>query len=200
MTSTAILCCATPRAWFEAALADLPSLLVDHASCEKKAASTALSLMFAYAEDLELGRALARLAREELKHYEQVLGQLQARAVPYRRQAPSRYAHELRAGLAREEPERRLDLLLIAALIEARSAERFAGLIPSLDPPLRDFYAGLEHAETRHEGLYREFAMRYARRMGLDLAKHLQALAGREAELILAPDTELRFHSGVPIR
>ncbi len=61
----------TPAAWVERACESPDVLLMDHANCEKKAASTALSLMFAYAEDLDLTDKMSRLAREELRHYEQ---------------------------------------------------------------------------------------------------------------------------------
>ena len=73
---------ATPRAWAEAAVRQWQLLLVDHANCEKKAASTALALMFAYPEDRGLGLAMARLAREELRHFEQVQKLMQQLAVP----------------------------------------------------------------------------------------------------------------------
>ena len=189
----------TPAAWFEAAARDLGTLLIDHANCEKKAASTAVGLMFAYAGDLALGLALARLAREELRHYEQVLRQLRAQRLPWRRLGPARYAAELRRWVARTEPQRRLDLLLTAALIEARSCERFAGLAPRLPAPLGGFYAGLAAAEARHRHLYLGLAAAHARACSLECAASLAALATREAELVTRPDCELRFHSGPPV-
>ena len=76
----------------EAALQSLEVLLVDHANCEKKAASTALGLMFQYADDTALGLSLARLAREELRHYEPVLGLMAKREVRYARLPPGRSA------------------------------------------------------------------------------------------------------------
>ncbi len=188
----------TPERWFEAAAAELPLLLIDHANCEKKAASTALGLMFAYADDARLSLALARLAREELRHYEQVVRLMGSLGVEYRRLAPARSAGELRRALATAEPARRLDLLLVGALIEARSCERFHGLAPRLPAPVGEFYAGLEAAEARHAGLYLELAAPYARRQGLDLAARLGALAALEAELATRPDAAFRFHSGPP--
>jgi tRNA-(ms[2]io[6]A)-hydroxylase len=191
-----LLLAPTPPAWFDAAPAHLPELLLDHANCEKKAASTALALMFAYADDFVLTRQLSRLAREELRHFEQVQKYLDSGDVAYRRLKPSRYAEGLRKAVASTEPGRRLDLLLCGALIEARSCERFAGLAPGLDEPLAGFYNGLRESEARHFLLYLDLARTHAQRHGLDLESSLEALACVEAELATAPDTQFRFHSG----
>jgi tRNA-(ms[2]io[6]A)-hydroxylase len=188
----------TPDAWFEAAVADLPTLLLDHANCEKKAASTALALMFAYADDATLCRQLSRLAREELRHFEQVERLLAESGVGHRRLAPSRYAESLRRVVAQREPHRKLDLLLVGALIELRSCERFTGLVPRLPPPLAAFYAQLLASEARHGSLYLGAARRHAAEHGLDADERLAALAELEAGLATAPDRELRFHSGPP--
>jgi tRNA-(ms[2]io[6]A)-hydroxylase len=94
--SLAPLLAPTPAAWVEAAVAQWPQLLADHANCEKKAASTALALMFAYPEDRALATRLSRLAREELRHFEQVDKLMQQHAVPYLRVKPGRYAAGLR--------------------------------------------------------------------------------------------------------
>jgi len=194
----AILKSVTPEAWFEAAVHDLPTLLVDHANCEKKAASTALGLMFSYAEDETLGRQLSRLAREELRHYEQVLALMQGLGIPYARLSPGRYAGRLRAHLRSHEPERKLDLLLIGALIEARSAERFEGLIPRLPEAVATCYRSLSAAEARHKNLYEALATAHAESAGLEVTERLSVLAALEAELAVSPDRELRFHSGPP--
>ncbi len=188
----------TPMAWFEAAETSLEILLVDHANCEKKAASTALGLMFSYADDTALGLSLARLAREELRHYEQVVGLLARLGIPYRRLSPSRYAAELRRALITHEPHRRLDLLIVGALIEARSSERFHGLLPRLPGEVAKFYEGLEAAEARHTTLYLSLAQRHAASSGLDLELRYAELAACEAELATRPDREFRFHSGPP--
>ena len=191
-----ILTAATPAGWVEDALAHLPELLQDHANCEKKAASTALALMFAYPEDRALGAALSRLAREELRHFEQVTRAMAALEVPYVRQRPGRYAQRLRAAVATSDPARKLDLLLTGALIEARSAERFGLLAPRLPPPLARLYADLAGAEARHFTLYFGFARDAAPR---EWAMRLAALALQEAQLATEPDVVLRFHSG-PLR
>jgi tRNA-(ms[2]io[6]A)-hydroxylase len=198
LAQKSLLLAPTPLAWFDAAVLRWRELLLDHASCEKKAASTALSLLFAYAEDFELGRELARLAREELRHYEQVLSFMRELAIPYTRQVPGRYAAGLRLGIASREPKRRLDVLLVGALIEARSAERFAGLSSRLPAPLGPFYRGLAAAEARHGSLYLAAAHRHAATAGLEIGVQLAALASREAALATEPDPEFRFHSGPP--
>jgi tRNA 2-(methylsulfanyl)-N6-isopentenyladenosine37 hydroxylase len=185
---------ATDPRWYQLAVERWQDLLLDHANCEKKAASTALALMFSYPEDFELADRMSRLAREELRHFELVQQRLKALAVPFRRLGPSRYAEGLRKSLRRTEPERRVDLLLTGALIEARSHERFLGLIPQLGEPLGPFYASLAAAESRHAGLY----LRLAEKRGANVAARLEALAVIEAELAVSPDPEFRFHSGTP--
>lgn len=185
---------ATDPRWFALAVERWQDLLIDHANCEKKAASTALSLMFAYPEDFELADRLSRLAREELRHFELVQQKLKVLQVPFRRLSPSRYAEGLRKALRRTAAERRIDLLLTGALIEARSHERFIGLIPLLGEPLGPFYDSLAAAESRHASLY----LKLAEKRGEGTGARLQQLAAIEAELAVAPDPEFRFHSGTP--
>jgi tRNA-(ms[2]io[6]A)-hydroxylase len=184
----------TDPAWFEAAVLRVDELLIDHANCEKKAASTALSIMFAYPEDFELADRMSRLAREELRHFELVQQKITQLGVEFRRLSPSRYAEGLRRALRRAEPGRRVDLLVCGALIEARSHERFVGLVERLPAPLAEFYSSLAAAESRHAGLY----LRLADRRGSDAASRLQQLAAVEAELATSPDPQFRFHSGTP--
>jgi tRNA-(ms[2]io[6]A)-hydroxylase len=189
----AILLAPTPLAWVADALAQRDALLLDHANCEKKAASTALALMFAYPEDVPLSLALAQLAREELRHYAQVTRAMRALGVPFVRTRPGRYALELRRAVRSGEPERKLDLLLVSALIEARSAERFGLLAPQLAAPLARLYANLGSAEARHFELYLGFARACAPH---EWQARLRQLAAREAQLATTPDRALRFHSG----
>jgi len=193
-----ILATPTPERWFAAARAQRETLLVDHANCEKKAASSALGLMFAYADDTPLGLALSRLAREELRHYEQVVRLMRELGVHYGRLSPSRYAAGLRSALRTGEPQRKLDLMLCGALIEARSCERFHGLVPRLEPRIAEFYRGLEAAEARHESLYLDLARRHGAVTGIDADARLVELAAVEAELVTSADPQFRFHSGVP--
>jgi tRNA-(ms[2]io[6]A)-hydroxylase len=191
----------TPERWLQAAIEGWSEILLDHACCEKKAASSALALIFAYPESERQNLALAGLAREELRHFEQVSRMMQRLSVPFRRLHPGRYAAGLRAALSTREPLRRLDLMLAGAIIEARSCERFGLLAPRLPSPLGDFYADLERAEARHGELYLEFAAEAAGGHGaeaLDWRQRLQELAAIESQLISAEDPQLRFHSGPP--
>jgi tRNA-(ms[2]io[6]A)-hydroxylase len=137
---------------------------------------------------------MSKLAREELRHFELVQQQLVSLGVRFRRLSPSRYAEGLRRALRRDEPGRRVDLLLCGALIEARSYERFTGLVERLPAPLAAFYDSLAASEARHAGLYQ----RLAARDGVPVAGRLAELAAVEAELATAPDAEFRFHSGTP--
>ena len=118
----------SPDAWLDAALADLPTLLLDHAECEKKAAGSALSLIYRYGDRSAICTAAARFVREELRHFEMVARLLRVRGIAYRRLAPARYAGALRSVVRNSEPARLVDTLLVAAFIEARSCERFGRL------------------------------------------------------------------------
>jgi tRNA-(ms[2]io[6]A)-hydroxylase len=193
----AMLLAATTQRWYDAAVERWRELLVDHANCEKKAASTALSLMFTYAEDMQLTERMSRLAREELRHFEQVQKYMRELQVPFARLAPSRYAEGLRRAVRGHEPHRLLDLLLCGALIEARSCERFVGLAPRLPSPLGDFYGGLAQSEARHQSLYLRLAEQRAG--DVDWLQRLAELAAVEAELATSPDPQFRFHSGTPL-
>lgn len=201
MSKAVPLLAETSSAWVQEAVRRWPELLVDHANCEKKAASTALALMFAYPEDRKLAQRLSRLAREELRHFEQVDRLMQSLGVAFGRQKPGRYAQGLRAELSSAEPARKLDLLLMGALIEARSCERFKKLADpasGLPEEVSSLYRGLEASEARHFELYLDLAERESAKSALDWQSRLQVLARREAELATEPDAEFRFHSGTP--
>ena len=192
----AFLPCATPRAWVDWALQNPELLLVDHANCEKKAASTALNLMYRYVGHPELLNKLSRLAREELRHFEQVIAIMQERDIDYPQLSASRYAAGLRAEVRTSEPGRLVDTLLIGAIIEARSCERFAALAGELDEELAAFYHSLLKSEARHFMDYLALAQELA--PDGDIDGRLPVLLERERELIESPDTDFRFHSGVP--
>lgn len=187
----------TPAAWVEGARARLPDILVDHANCERKAAATALSLMTRYPDRPALVRRLSRLAREELRHFEQVQAILADRGLARRRVSASRYASGLKAAAAREEPRRLVDQLLIGAFIEARSCERFALLAPHLETPLDSFYRGLLAAEARHFLQYLDLARQHRGALSADeLDDRIDELRRHENRLIAEPDEAVRFHSG----
>ena len=192
----AFLPCRTPDTWLAAALQpdQEPTLLIDHANCEKKAAATALALMHRYTNNPVLLNKMSRLAREELRHFEQVIKIMAARDITYEPLSASRYAQGLHKGVRRQEPGRLIDALIVGALIEARSCERFARLAPELDTELGDFYFSLLKSEARHYSDYLRLAETLA--SDEDLTDRLEYFRGLEAELVESEDTEFRFHSG----
>ena len=115
--------CATPEACLQEALLHQDLLLIDHANCEKKAASTALNLMYRYVEHPDLLQQLSRLAREELRHFEQVLELMQSRGIEYQQISSARYAGELRKDVRTFEPARLSDILIVSAIVEAFDGE-----------------------------------------------------------------------------
>lgn len=187
--------CQTPDAWIQWALANPEILLIDHAHCEKKAASTALNLMFRYVDRPELLDALSQLAREELLHFEQVVGIMRERDVQYDHLTPSRYAGGLREHMRTTEPARLVDVLIIGAFIEARSCERFAALAPHVDEQLGKYYRFLLKSESRHFEDYLSLAQRYAQE---DITDRVAFFREKEQALIESEDEAFRFHSGVP--
>ncbi|WP_347329694.1 tRNA-(ms[2]io[6]A)-hydroxylase [Marinimicrobium locisalis] len=193
---TDFLQCETPDAWVTWALNNEPLLLLDHANCEKKAASTALTLMYRYVGDYEMMHKMSRLAREELRHYEQVMSLMQKRDIAYGQISPSRYASELRQPIRTHEPGRYVDTLIVGAIIEARSCERFAKLAPHLDEELQGFYLSLLKSEARHFQDYLKLAQKASGETAIQ--PRVDEFLALEKTLIESPDDTFRFHSGVP--
>jgi tRNA-(ms[2]io[6]A)-hydroxylase len=186
--------CATPDRWIENALENQSLMLIDHANCEKKAASTALSLINRYTDNFELLNKMSRLAREEMRHFEQVIALMKRRKIPYEHVSASRYAAGLRDLARKEDPAKLIDVLIIGAFIEARSCERFALLAPHLDAELEKFYLSLLKSEARHYQDYLKLAKTVVGDQSID--DRIELIAGRERELIESADTQFRFHSG----
>ncbi|MEL6344385.1 MAG: tRNA-(ms[2]io[6]A)-hydroxylase [Myxococcota bacterium] len=186
--------------WLNEALADLDAVLLDHAHCEKKAASMAVNFLFRYPEHAQMMAPLSALAREELRHFEQMLQTLTARGVPFARQHPSKYASQLVRGVRQQEPHRMMDLMLCAALIEARSCERmkilqsaFAPQGPSPDSALYRLYGGLLACEARHHHTYVDMALSAFPRDAV--FERLEELSRHEAEIIAVGEPDARMHS-----
>jgi tRNA-(ms[2]io[6]A)-hydroxylase len=188
--------CPTPKEWIEAALDNQELMLIDHGNCEKKAAGSALQLMFRYSERVALMDKMSRLAREELRHFEQVLSLIKQRGIQLHNVTASRYAGGLKPLVRSHEPHRLADSLVVGAFIEARSCERFAALAPRLDVELGKFYNGLLNSERRHFQDYLKLAYLYSDRESVD--KFAEKVRAKEQELISSPDPEFRFHSGLP--
>ena len=180
--------------WLERVLGDLDLLLLDHAHCEKKAAGTALRLVFRYPQQRGLAAPLSRLAREELVHFEQVVERIEARGRNFGPLRAAPYAARLRAEVRTAEPERLLDTLLVCALIEARSCERFRLLAAAApEPALGEFYAGLLASEARHRGAYVALAERVA--PAAEVSARYAQLAEREAAVLAEGPAWVRMHS-----
>ena len=190
---------ATPEEWVDEACRRIPELLLDHANCELKAASTALGFLYRYPDRTGLVQRMSRLAREELRHFEQVRSIMQDMNVPFDRLTASRYAGGLRAAVRDDEPHKLLDLLLVGALIEARSCERFAKLAPHLPSKLGKFYNGLLASEARHFKHYIALAKTECEVSDDEVEARLTELKQLEANLITDPDPQFRFHSGTPL-
>lgn len=184
----------TPVSWARHAESQIDDLLLDHAHCEKKAAGAAVRMLFRYPQHSFLQQPMAALAGEELAHYQRVLALLDRRGVAFARQKPSAYGGRLHALVRAEEPDQLIDLLLVAALIEARSCERFRLLSETLeDDELAGLYGELLASEARHHQTYLELAQQLAAPDAV--RERLAELARREAEILQAPSTRVRLHS-----
>ena len=199
----AFLGCETPQAWLDEALKNLDILMQDHANCEKKAAGTAMNLMFRYSFFTDLQVKLAQLVREEMLHYEQVLEFMAKRGQAWQGLSAGRYAGGLRKEIRTYEPEALIDVLMIGAFVEARSCERFYALAPLVDEELGKYYRYLLKSESRHYEDYLALALDVAKTAKLknpeeDIQGRIQHIREVEKNLILSPDDLFRFHSGVP--
>ena len=185
----------TDSRWLSQVDADLNSILIDHAHCEKKAAGTAMNLLFAYGTTAPaICHELAEIVVEELDHFRQVLALLDERGINYQSLKPSSYGKKLNELVRPGEPLRAIDRLLVASLIEARSCERFSLLREHVpDAALAEFYGSLFESEARHHSTY----VRMARHFGGEdaIGDRLEELAAAEAEIIAEGDPLPRMHS-----
>lgn len=222
------LYCETPQAWIEQALNDIPLLLTDHANCELKAAQTAQSIMWKYGlkfdplnhkakpkksavaqlnstcrypDNFELLNKMSRLAREELRHFEQVIAVMKKRGIDYYQIEAANYASQLRQSTRTNEPEKLIDILIVGAIIEARSCERFAKLAPYLDEELKQFYLSLLKSEARHYQDYLALAEKAANHFSSEnkvfsVGERVAELLSLEKTLVESEAQQFRFHSG----
>lgn len=188
--------CRTPDAWVAAALDNLEIILLDHAANEMKAAQSAMTLMAKNPTKLDLLNKMSRLAREELVHFEQVLKILKKRKLDYRALKASRYASTMAKHIRKEQRANLVDTLIVGAIIEARSCERFARLAPELDPELEKFYLSLLKSEARHYQDYLTLAQTYSDE---NIEARVEFFLNIEQESITTPDPLFRFHSGMPV-
>ncbi len=180
--------------WLSQVEQSLEEILIDHAHCEQKAAATAMSLLGTYIENDELCREMTTIVQEELDHFHQVVAILRKRGIVFRKQAPSHYGSALNALIRPNEPERAVDRLLIAGIIEARSCERFDLLRKRMqDAELAEFYGSLFESEARHHSTYVRLAMMFQDESSV--RARLQELATAEAEIIAQGNSRPRMHS-----
>ena len=180
--------------WLQQVHSHLDLVLIDHAHCEKKAAGTAMNLMFAYIENEELCREMTAIVNEELDHFHQVLAMLHRRGIRWRRLTPSNYGRQLNELVRKLEPARAVDRLIVAGLIEARSCERFRLLAENVeDRELATFYESLFESEARHHSTYIRLAKHFAKDDVVD--RRLEELSAEEARIIAIGDEQPRMHS-----
>lgn len=177
----------TESAWLARAIAATDEILVDHAHCERKAATQALSLLARFPERMDLVAPMLALAREELDHFELVVAILRERGVPLQPQAASGYQAQLFQLVRKSGDDKLIDLLLIAALIEARSCERF-GLLSRNHPDesLRATYRSLLESEARHHATF------------VRLAESIQGRETTAARLAVLAEAEREILEGIP--
>jgi tRNA 2-(methylsulfanyl)-N6-isopentenyladenosine37 hydroxylase len=184
----------TDERWLRQVDENLDEVLIDHAHCEKKAAGTALNLIFHYVEDIELCRQMTEIVNEELEHFHMVIDLLARRGVRFRRLKPSQYGRKLNDLVRKQEPQRAVDRLLVAGLIEARSCERFQALSEHVqDEELATFYRSLFESEARHHATYTRLAMHFASEE--EVMRRLDELAAAEAAIVAEGEDLPRMHS-----
>ena len=192
------LVASTPRDWIETARRNLSDLLIDHANCELRAASTAIGFIYKYPDRTKLCYQMSRIAREELRHFEQVKSVLSEQMIVFKHLKASRYASCLRNEICVNEPHRLFDKLVVGALIEARSCERFAAMIPHLPKDISSFYIRLVESEYRHFENYMNLAVDECDIGDEKINLRVSELKKIEADLVTNPDSIFRFHSGIP--
>ncbi len=180
--------------WLKQVDENLSDVLIDHAHCEQKAAGVAMGLMFDYVENEELCVEMTEIINEELEHFHMVLELLKSRDIRFRRIKPGTYGRKMKQLAVKQEPNKAVDRLLVASLIEARSCERFVLLRDHMDDQrLVDFYGSLYESEARHHTTYVRLAKHYASEEHVNA--RLDELAAKEAEIIEAGCELPRMHS-----
>ena len=197
MSAPFTLASRTPAGWARAVAEDVPALLSDHAHCELKAAASAMTLLRNHGQRADLCQALGPLLREEAEHAQRVLRELATRGHGLLPDRPNPYMDGLisAAGHPRRREDGLLDTLLVAALIEMRSHERFERLAECDElAELRSLYASLGEAEARHGELFLDLARDVSTHERV--AERFAGLALAEAEVMQRVPFAHRIHSG----
>ena len=185
--------CETNKEWVERVANDPAMLLPDHAHCEKKAATMAISLLNSYPHRKELVDEMSELAIEEMSHFRMVLKKMNERGIPLAYDPGDTYAQALHSQIRKQEPGKFLDKLIVASLIEARSCERFQLLSVSVpEEDLREFYSSLLASEARHRNTFVKLARLYFTTE--DVATRLEEFEEFEADLVSSLSSEPVMH------
>ena len=190
-----MLCLKSPSRprWIESAQVDLMMIMVDHAHCEKKAAANGMALINRYPDRDRLVRAMFDLVDEEMEHFRYVYDMIIERGGVLTRDRGDAYAQALHRLIRKNEPERMLDHLLVAALIEARSCERFRILSEHIpDAELAEFYRSLLASEAGHYRIFCDIAREYFPEETVRL--RLDQLATAEADIVSGLSDEPMMH------
>ena len=188
----------THQQWVDQVNVHWKTLLLDHAHCERKAADFAINLMKSYPDYPMLQAPLSKLIREEMRHFELCLKYLNLYDIPFKPINPCGYAKSLHQALSHDRRDKLLDMLIVAAYIEARSCERF-GLVAKVlqEEKLVKFYQRLYDAELRHFQGYLDFAFELYDQERVH--KRILDIGQVEAEFIGSSEAIFRFHSARPI-
>ncbi|MDY7395143.1 tRNA-(ms[2]io[6]A)-hydroxylase [Aureibaculum sp. 2210JD6-5] len=185
----------TETSWAEIAKNDLQQILTDHAFLEQKAASNAVSIIINYSEETELVSAMSEIAIEEMQHFKMVHDLMKARGMVLGRAQRNDYAKDLQSYFVKtkDRTEALIQRLLVAALIEARSCERFKVFSENLeDQELSDFYKDLMISEANHYTLFLGFARKYQDKKIVN--KKWNNLLAFEAELMKKSGKTAKVH------
>lgn len=183
----------TNEEWIQRVSQKVDILLPDHAHCEKKAASMAISLLNSYPSHKELVEEMSELAIEEMSHFRMVLKKMDERNIALTRDPGDKYAQLLHTMIRKPEPQKFLDKLIVASLIEARSCERFQLLSEHVpDPGLREFYRSLLASEARHRNTFLKLARIYF--PASEVQSRLEEFETFEGELIAELPSEPVMH------
>lgn len=186
--------CSSNPEWVSVASQNLDKILIDHAHCEKKAAANGMAMISRYPERTSLVKHMISLINEEMEHFAFIVGELERRGVALTKDRGTPYAHRLHDQIRKEEPWKMLDYLLISALIEARSCERFSLLSKCDDVPrdLRELYHNLLASEAGHYRTFTDIAREY---FPADTVKErLRELADIEAHIVRSLDNRPTIH------
>ncbi len=183
----------TNPGWIDAAMNDLDAVLLDHVHAEKKAAATALSLVNRHPEKDRLVDSMISHMEEELDHFRRVLAICRNRGLKLGHDKADEYVNLLLKHVRRQEPHRLLDTLICAALIEARSCERFSILMGALpDGPERSLFEDLLPSEARHYALFMELAREYFPEE--EVEQRFQEISDEEGKIVAGLPNEARVH------